>query len=203
MHNNPIRAALCAAALFSVAAAGPVHAAALTLSDLQGAWLGQETGCQTVFSFSGGKPALKRPADAFVPAFIVAGDKLTTPLASCRSPEDGRNGERHTRHNGLRELHVISPSRDSLRFWPRLPAANIKFRRRDRLLQPLLERVNRRSATARLCQQPLGSAPTDFRRPIRKVSVPGCEPLAGVHLVRGVPRDRRAPARFAAERQRA
>src|SRR5436190_10706137 len=98
MHNNPIRAALCAAALFSVAAAGPVHAAGLALSDLQGAWLGQETGCQTVFSFSGGKPALKRPADAFVPAFIVSGDKLTTPLASCRirKMEETEKGTRVT-----------------------------------------------------------------------------------------------------------
>ena len=29
-------------------------------------------------------PAFKRPADAFLPAFIVKGNRLTTPLASCR-----------------------------------------------------------------------------------------------------------------------
>ena len=47
MDKNSICTVLCAAALFSAASAGPAHAAGLTLGDLQGAWLGQETGCQT------------------------------------------------------------------------------------------------------------------------------------------------------------
>jgi len=84
MLKSSIRAILCAAVLCSTAAAGPAHAAGPTLKDLQGAWLGQETGCQGAFTFSGGKPAFKRPADAFTPAFIVSGEKLTTPLAACK-----------------------------------------------------------------------------------------------------------------------
>ena len=42
--------------------------------------------------------SLKRPADAFVPAFIVSGDKLTTPLASCRirKMEETEKGTRVT-----------------------------------------------------------------------------------------------------------
>jgi hypothetical protein len=98
MDKNSICTVLCAAALFSAASAGPAHAAGLTLGDLQGAWLGQETGCQTAFAFSGSKPAFKRPADAFVPAFIVSGDKLTTPLASCRirKMEETEKGTRVT-----------------------------------------------------------------------------------------------------------
>jgi hypothetical protein len=52
----------------------------------------------TAFAFSGSKPAFKRPADAFVPAFIVSGDKLTTPLASCRirKMEETEKGTRVT-----------------------------------------------------------------------------------------------------------
>src|SRR6476661_10017420 len=98
MHESSMHAALCAAVLFFAAAASPAHAAGLTLKDLQGAWLGQETGCQTTFNFLGGKPTFRRPADAFVPAFIVSGDKLTTPLASCRirKMEETEKGTRVT-----------------------------------------------------------------------------------------------------------
>ena len=150
MDKNSICTVLCAAALFSAASAGPAHAAGLTLGDLQGAWLGQETGCQTAFAFSGSKPAFKRPADAFVPAFIVSGDKLTTPLASCRirKMEETEKGTRVTM--ACANALSSAPVRNSICFRPRLPAANIGFWRRDRLLQPLQERVNQPSSPDRL-----------------------------------------------------
>jgi hypothetical protein len=84
MHESSIRAVVCAAVLFSAVTAGPAHSAGPTLKDIQGAWLGQETGCEAVFTFAGGKPTFRRPADAFIPAFIVSGDRLYTPLAACR-----------------------------------------------------------------------------------------------------------------------
>jgi hypothetical protein len=98
MHKSSTRAVLYAAVLFSAAAAGPAHAAGPTLKDLQGAWLGQESGCEGAFTFSGGQPAFKRPADAFTPAFIVSGEKLTTPLAACniQKLEETEKGTRVT-----------------------------------------------------------------------------------------------------------
>jgi hypothetical protein len=74
------------------------HADSLTLESLQGAWLGQESGCETTFVFRGKKPTFRRPVDAFAPAFIVNGDKVTTPLASCRIQklEKRQNGTRVT-----------------------------------------------------------------------------------------------------------
>lgn len=40
--------------------------------------------CGSVFTATGSAVAFKRPASAFAPAFIVSGQRLSTPLASCR-----------------------------------------------------------------------------------------------------------------------
>ena len=78
------------------------------------------------------------------PRSSVSGDKLTTPLASCRIRR-WKRPKRHTGHNGLRQRPIVSPCRNSICFRPRLPAANIGFGVETGGLQPLQERVNRPS----------------------------------------------------------
>lgn len=75
-----------AAVLFTLAmvATSPSHAQQPpTAADLQGAWVEQGASCADVFESRNGKLAFRRPVDAFAPAFIIAGKKLRTPLATC------------------------------------------------------------------------------------------------------------------------
>ena len=53
-------------------------------STLQGAWLAQGSSCTDVYSSTGSAPSFRRPVDIFAPAFIVSGNRLRTPTASCR-----------------------------------------------------------------------------------------------------------------------
>ena len=54
------------------------------LSGYQGAWLAGGAACAEVYSSGGKGTSFKRPADIFAPAFIVSGNRLRTPQASCR-----------------------------------------------------------------------------------------------------------------------
>jgi hypothetical protein len=54
------------------------------LSGYQGAWLAGGSGCAEVYSSDGKGISFKRPVDIFAPAFIVSGNRLKTPQASCR-----------------------------------------------------------------------------------------------------------------------
>ena len=64
--------------------APPAWEARAQVSSLQGAWLEEGMSCGSVFTATGSAVAFKRPASAFAPAFIVSGQRLSTPLASCR-----------------------------------------------------------------------------------------------------------------------
>jgi hypothetical protein len=70
--------ALCVAAS-AVASRAEAAEAALT-----GAWVQQGTQCEQVFSRSGKALAFKKPVNAFAPAFIISGNRVRTPQASCR-----------------------------------------------------------------------------------------------------------------------
>ena len=59
-------------------------AAEAGLSGYQGAWLLEGRDCAEVYSSTGKGTSLKKPVDIFAPAFIVSGNRLRTPLASCR-----------------------------------------------------------------------------------------------------------------------
>lgn len=68
-------------------AAMPVVSGALAqagLSGYQGAWLLGGVDCAQVYSSAGKGTAFKKPVDIFAPAFIVSGNRLSTPQASCR-----------------------------------------------------------------------------------------------------------------------
>ncbi len=60
----------------------------------QGAWLEEGGACSSVFVSKGRAIAFRRPAAAFAPAFIVAGQRLATPLATCRIVRMTAQGDR-------------------------------------------------------------------------------------------------------------
>lgn len=67
----------------SVAVSGTIAAEA-GLSAYQGAWLAQGPSCADVYSSAGKGASFKKPVDIFAPAFIISGNRLRTPMASCR-----------------------------------------------------------------------------------------------------------------------
>ena len=67
----------------SVAVSGTLAAEA-GLSGYQGAWLMQGPSCEDVYSSAGKGTSFKKPIDIFAPAFIVSGNRLRMPMASCR-----------------------------------------------------------------------------------------------------------------------
>jgi len=73
---------LCAATLavaFGLVVVSRCNAAE---SGLEGAWL-QDGACAETFSRAGKGIAFKKPVNVFAPAFIITGNRLRTPTASC------------------------------------------------------------------------------------------------------------------------
>ncbi|WP_246776548.1 hypothetical protein [Microvirga sp. VF16] len=66
------------------------------LSAFQGAWLAQGPSCADVYSSDGKAASFRRPVDIFAPAFIVSGNRLRTPMASCRIRSTKPTEDRHT-----------------------------------------------------------------------------------------------------------
>src|SRR3712207_6289720 len=64
------------------------------LSSYQGAWLSGGTDCAEVYSSAGKGTSFKRPVDIFAPAFIISGNRLRTPQASCRIKSVRPDGDR-------------------------------------------------------------------------------------------------------------
>ncbi|MCF4129887.1 hypothetical protein HBB12_031845 (plasmid) [Methylobacterium sp. SyP6R] len=62
-------------------AAGPATAG---LSGYQGAWVLAGRDCAEVYASAGRSLSFRKPIDLFAPAFIVSGQRLKTPMASCR-----------------------------------------------------------------------------------------------------------------------
>jgi hypothetical protein len=76
----------------SVAASGAMAQGGL--SGFQGAWLSGGADCAEVYSSAGKGASFKRPVDIFAPAFIVAGNRLRTPQATCRIKSTKPTGDR-------------------------------------------------------------------------------------------------------------
>lgn len=82
-------------ALFVLAmAAAPLQEAKAQAGRLQGAWLEEGSSCDSVFRATPNAVAFKRPASAFMAAFIISGRRLSTPLANCRLTGISPNGPR-------------------------------------------------------------------------------------------------------------
>ena len=62
--------------------------------NFDGAWLEEGLPCADVFTSNGKTVSFKRPANLFVTAFIVRGQRLTTPLATCRIGRIDPKGDR-------------------------------------------------------------------------------------------------------------
>jgi hypothetical protein len=60
---------------------GGIPRASAVEPGLEGAWV-QDGNCE-VFSRAGRSISFKKPVDMFAPAFIIAGNRLRTPTASC------------------------------------------------------------------------------------------------------------------------
>ena len=59
-----------------------------------GAWLTGGADCAEVYSSAGKGTSFKKPVDIFAPAFIVSGNRLRTPQASCRIKSAKPEGDR-------------------------------------------------------------------------------------------------------------
>ncbi|UHC16085.1 hypothetical protein LRS73_27010 [Methylobacterium currus] len=72
------------------------QAAGAGLSGYQGAWMLSGSNCAEIYSSAGKGVSFKKPIDLFAPAFIVSGNRLRTPAASCQIASAKPNGERRT-----------------------------------------------------------------------------------------------------------
>lgn len=80
--------------LAAAVAAPSTQAADSNLATYQGAWLVQGTDCADIYSSTGKVTSFKKPVDLFTPAFIISGNRLRTPQASCRIRSVKPNGDR-------------------------------------------------------------------------------------------------------------
>jgi hypothetical protein len=69
-------------------------AAEVGLSGYQGAWLLEGRDCAEVYASAGTGTSFKKPIDIFAPAFMVSGNRLRTPMASCRIKSVRPSGDR-------------------------------------------------------------------------------------------------------------
>ncbi|MDU0340241.1 hypothetical protein [Bosea rubneri] len=85
MTASICRLTLLAASVATAALSPPLSSEVRAqASAFQGAWLEEGGACSGVFIQKGAAIAFRRPAAAFAPAFIIAGQRLATPLATCR-----------------------------------------------------------------------------------------------------------------------
>lgn len=65
-----------------------------SLAGYQGAWLAGSTDCAEVYSSAGKGTSFARPINIFAPAFVISGNRLRTPQASCRIKSVRPSGDR-------------------------------------------------------------------------------------------------------------
>jgi hypothetical protein len=78
------RSASLSLSLAAVATVPCAMAAESSLSAYQGAWLQGGGSCSEVYSFTTKGTSFRKPVDIFAPAFIISGNRIRTPQASCR-----------------------------------------------------------------------------------------------------------------------
>lgn len=62
---------------------------------LTGAWVQGGEQCKEVFTHTGKSVSFKKPVNVFAPAFIISGNQIRTPQASCRIKGAKKSGDRH------------------------------------------------------------------------------------------------------------
>ena len=84
------------ALVLCLASVGGMSNAAAVEASLTGAWAQDASECKKLFSRTGKNVVFKKPVDAFAQAFILSGNQIRTPGASCRIKGLKRSGERRT-----------------------------------------------------------------------------------------------------------
>jgi hypothetical protein len=113
-------------ALVAMIAASGARAAEAGLSAYQGAWLAQGPSCADIFASAGQGKSFKKPVDIFAPAFIVSGNRLRTPMATCRIRSVRPAGDRQVltlacanavSHEDVKVLMAASPDGSLKRYF--------------------------------------------------------------------------------------
>ncbi|WP_026190602.1 hypothetical protein [Methylobacterium sp. WSM2598] len=117
------------------------RAAEAGLSGYQGAWVLSGRDCAEVYSSVGKRASFKKPLDLFAPAFIVTGNRLRTPGASCRIASVKPAGERQllmldcanaVAANEVRVFMAVSPNRMLKRYYGDQDPTGVEYQRCSR-----------------------------------------------------------------------
>ncbi|TGD95382.1 hypothetical protein EU555_28440 [Methylobacterium nonmethylotrophicum] len=117
------------------------RAAAAGVSGYQGAWLLSGRDCADVYPSSGKGTSFKRPLDLFAPAFIVAGNRLRTPGASCRIASIKPAGDRQilmldcanaVSASEVRVFLAVSPNGSLKRYYSEQDPTGVEYQRCSR-----------------------------------------------------------------------
>jgi hypothetical protein len=111
------------------------------ISKYQGAWLTGGADCAEVYSSAGKGTSFKKPVDIFAPAFIVSGNRLRTPQASCRIKSAKPAGDRQSivldcanavAGNEVRVLMAIQPDGSLKRYFNEQDTSGTAYQRCSR-----------------------------------------------------------------------
>ncbi|TGD96640.1 hypothetical protein [Methylobacterium nonmethylotrophicum] len=133
-----VRVAALGSGLGAAAALSDAQAAKAGLSGYQGAWVLSGSNCAEIYSPASKGVSFKKPIDLFAPAFMVSGDRLRTPAASCRITSARPNGERQllilncanaVAANEVKVLMKIMPNGFLRRYYHEQDTAGIDYER--------------------------------------------------------------------------
>ena len=111
------------------------------LTAYQGAWLAGDMDCAEIYSTTGKSASFKRPVNIFAPAFVISGNRLRTPQASCsiRSvrPSDDRqllllNCANAVAGNAVRVLMAPQPGGTLRRYFNEQDSVGTEYRQCSR-----------------------------------------------------------------------
>jgi hypothetical protein len=111
------------------------------LSMFQGAWLSGGADCAEIYSSAGKGASFKKPVDIFAPAFVISGNRLRTPQASCRIKSLKRSGDRQSlalecanavASNAVRVLMAPQPDGSLKRYFNEQDTAGTLYQRCSR-----------------------------------------------------------------------
>src|SRR5918993_2188556 len=107
------------------------------LSAYQGAWLAGDMDCGEIYSSTGKGASFKRPIDIFAPAFVISGNRLRTPQASCSIRSVRPSGDRQllllncanaVAGNAVRVLMAPQPGGTLRRYFNEQDSAGTEYR---------------------------------------------------------------------------
>jgi hypothetical protein len=87
---------LITASVFAIGVMGPCQITKSLAAEraVSGAWIQGGERCEEVFTRAGKSLSFKKPVDSFAPAFIISGNQVRTPNASCRIKGSKQSGDR-------------------------------------------------------------------------------------------------------------